>query len=73
MDETVQYIVKEYWKELRKKKNVFSFSGELQPKIREGKVVAEKAFRIYVIEKDKSIQPCSKDFVPNTLVIHKGN
>jgi len=74
MDEIVKEIVKTYWKELSKKKNVRYFSGTLKPRIKNGISLKEDVcFRVYVIEKDKTISPMSKDFVPRILEINGNN
>jgi len=67
MEDIIQKVVKQYWKDIKKKKNVIGFSGSLKPKITDGKETDEKCFRVYVTKKDMSIKTTDKDFIPKFL------
>lgn len=80
MDKIVQALVAKYWKDLKKKKNVNSFSGTLRPKITDGKEDPSiMCFRVYVekkVDKDKDPEAYealvkNNDLVPSVLSVGK--
>jgi len=74
LDDIVKEIVKKYWKELRKKKNVKYFSGTLKPKVIKNKEYYNRpCFRIYVTRKEPYLYLPKKDRIPKTLVINGKN
>ena len=69
MEILVQEILKKHWKDLRKKANVVGYSGSMQPRIKDGKVVeGTRVFRVYVLEKVSAEKLRMKDLVPRILI-----
>jgi len=73
MEPIVKELVKKYWRELKKKKNVLGYSGRLLPKVVSGRKTNIKAFVVYVSRKVPAEDLEKRDLVPEELVLDGEN
>lgn len=69
MDIILENFLLNYWKDFKKKRNVVGFSGKLQPKIKNGQLMAESCVRVYVTKKLDPRVLSIQDLVPSKVTI----
>jgi len=68
LESLARFLIDKYWKKLKKKRNVLGYSGKLQPRIRNGKILKDTlVFRVYVSKKEPPQALSKKDLIPEFL------
>jgi len=68
MDAIIKQFRDKHWDKIKKKKNVNSYSGQLKPRISDGKEVpGSRVIRVYVSKKEPLSSLSLKDALPDTI------